>query len=151
MPRWVTWCGQSGMTMRAIRGMAAFYAASLLPARIIIGGCPGFLGFPDFRFTEKVPDFFIKFLTRPGNLVLDPFAGSNVVGCVAEELGRRWVSVEISQEYVVGRASWCDGPFGRFWLPHAARPVVCCDPQEIDRGTGSSCGEVVDEADACWC
>lgn len=36
------------------------------------------------RFTDKVPEFFIKFLTKPRNLVLDPFAGSNVVGYVAE-------------------------------------------------------------------
>ena len=56
------------------------------------------------RFTEKVPEFFIKFLTRPRNLVLDPFAGSNVVGYVAEKLKRRWISIEIKEEYVIGSA-----------------------------------------------
>lgn len=54
------------------------------------------------RFSERVPEFFIKFLTRPGNLVVDPFAGSNMVGQVAERLGRRWIAVEIKREYVLG-------------------------------------------------
>ena len=56
------------------------------------------------RFTQKVPTFFINFLTRPGDLVIDPFAGSNVVGGVAERMKRRWISVEINPEYVRGSA-----------------------------------------------
>jgi site-specific DNA-methyltransferase (cytosine-N4-specific) len=54
------------------------------------------------RFPVEIPDFFIRFLTRAGQLVVDPFAGSNVTGQVAEGLGRRWVSVEINREYVEG-------------------------------------------------
>ena len=61
------------------------------------------------RFTDKVPEFFINFLTRPRNLVLDPFAGSNVVGYVAEKLKRRWISVEIKEEYVIGSAFRFEG------------------------------------------
>jgi site-specific DNA-methyltransferase (cytosine-N4-specific) len=56
------------------------------------------------RFVEKVPEFFIKFLTKPGDIVLDPLSGSNVVGAVAERLGRRWISIEINEEYVVSSA-----------------------------------------------
>jgi site-specific DNA-methyltransferase (cytosine-N4-specific) len=54
------------------------------------------------RFPEPVPEFFIRFLTEPGQLVLDPFAGSNVTGAVAERLGRRWLGIEIRSEYVRG-------------------------------------------------
>jgi DNA modification methylase len=36
------------------------------------------------RFVDAVPEFFIKFLTLRNDTVLDPFAGSNVVGSVAE-------------------------------------------------------------------
>lgn len=61
------------------------------------------------RFVEAIPEFFIKFLTRPGDLVLDPFGGSNVVGAVAERLKRRWVSIEIQEKYVVGSAFRFDG------------------------------------------
>ncbi|MFQ5758500.1 MAG: DNA methyltransferase [Candidatus Bathyarchaeia archaeon] len=56
------------------------------------------------RFVEAVPEFFIRFLTRRGDTVLDPFSGSNVVGEVAERLGRKWISVEINLDYVVGSA-----------------------------------------------
>jgi site-specific DNA-methyltransferase (cytosine-N4-specific) len=54
------------------------------------------------RFPPAVPEFFIRFLTEPQQLVLDPFAGSNVTGQVAEALGRRWVSVEVNADYVAG-------------------------------------------------
>lgn len=54
------------------------------------------------RFVPQVPEFFIQFLTEPGQLVLDPFAGSNVVGQVAEELDRSWISCEINADYVAG-------------------------------------------------
>lgn len=56
------------------------------------------------RFSEKVPEFFIKFLTRPRNLIVDPFAGSNMVGHVAERLSRRWIGIEIKRQYVIGSA-----------------------------------------------
>lgn len=53
------------------------------------------------RFVDAIPDFFIRFLTRPNDLVLDPFAGSNVVGYVAEQHCRRWISIEIIKDYIV--------------------------------------------------
>jgi len=48
------------------------------------------------RFPPGVPEFFIRFLTEPQDLVLDPFAGSNVTGQMSETLERRWISIEIS-------------------------------------------------------
>jgi DNA modification methylase len=54
------------------------------------------------RFPAGLPEFFIHFLTEPGDLVVDPFAGSNVTGAVAERLGRRWIAVELIEEYVRG-------------------------------------------------
>lgn len=51
------------------------------------------------RFPATLPEFFIKFLTDENDIVIDPFAGSNTTGAVAESLGRRWISVEISEEY----------------------------------------------------
>ena len=39
------------------------------------------------RFPADLPEFFISLLTEPGDLVIDPFAGSNVTGAVAESLG----------------------------------------------------------------
>jgi site-specific DNA-methyltransferase (cytosine-N4-specific) len=54
------------------------------------------------RFPKEFAEFFIKFLTEEGDLVLDPFAGSNTTGYVAEILGRRWAAFELSEEYLRG-------------------------------------------------
>ena len=54
------------------------------------------------RMPAGVAEFFIKFLTQPGDLVLDPFAGSNITGAAAQRLNRHWVSIELKQEYVGG-------------------------------------------------
>jgi DNA modification methylase len=54
------------------------------------------------RFPAELPDFFINLLTEPGDLVVDPFAGSNVTGAVAESLGRRWLSIDVDEEYLQG-------------------------------------------------
>ena len=51
------------------------------------------------RFPGALPRFFIKFLTEPGDIVLDIFSGSNTSGESAERLGRRWVSMELDREY----------------------------------------------------
>lgn len=52
------------------------------------------------RFPAALPDFFLKLLTEDADIVLDPFAGSNTTGSVAESLGRRWIAMELSDEYL---------------------------------------------------
>jgi site-specific DNA-methyltransferase (cytosine-N4-specific) len=52
------------------------------------------------RFPGQVPLFFLRFLTAPCDLVLDPFAGSNTTGEVCEAEGRRWVAIERDREYL---------------------------------------------------
>lgn len=54
------------------------------------------------RYPEALVEFFLNFLTDEGALVVDPFAGSNVTGRVAETLQRRWLSCEINADYVAG-------------------------------------------------
>jgi site-specific DNA-methyltransferase (cytosine-N4-specific) len=51
------------------------------------------------RFPAALPTFFINFLTERGDKVLDPFAGSNTTGQVAESMGRRWIAVEQNRQY----------------------------------------------------
>ncbi len=51
------------------------------------------------RMPLGLASFFITFLTDPGDLILDPFAGSNTTGFTAELLERRWVSIEIEETY----------------------------------------------------
>jgi len=52
------------------------------------------------RFPAAIPDFFIRLLTDEGDVVLDPFAGSNTTGRVAEDRQRRWLGFELDSEYV---------------------------------------------------
>ncbi len=54
------------------------------------------------RMAPPLAGFFINFLTSPGDLVLDPFGGSNTTGAVAERLKRKWISVEANPDYVKG-------------------------------------------------
>jgi site-specific DNA-methyltransferase (cytosine-N4-specific) len=51
------------------------------------------------RMPSELAEFFIKFLTDSGDLVIDPFAGSNTTGAVAELLGRRWLTCEANWDY----------------------------------------------------
>ena len=59
------------------------------------------------RMPASLPEFFVRFLTDPGDIVLDPFGGSNTTGAVADTLGRRWVSIEPTDSYI-------EGSIGRF-------------------------------------
>jgi len=54
------------------------------------------------RFPAQLPEYFIRMLTEPGDLVVDPFAGSCVTGVVAEAMERRWACVELLESYLQG-------------------------------------------------
>jgi DNA modification methylase len=62
------------------------------------------------RFPADLPEYFIRMLTDPGDSVFDPFAGSYVTGEVAERLARKWVCVEMVEDYL-------SGALGRFERP----------------------------------
>lgn len=52
------------------------------------------------RFPMALPDFFIRLMSLPGQLVLDPFGGTGTTGVAAERLGRRWLMSELDETYV---------------------------------------------------
>lgn len=54
------------------------------------------------KFPKKFAEFFIKFLTDENDIVLDPFAGSNTTGYVAEQLKRKWLAFELVPSYLEG-------------------------------------------------
>ncbi len=54
------------------------------------------------RYPEALVRFFLNFLTDDGDLVLDPFAGSNVTGAACEVMGRRWLATEVNTDYLEG-------------------------------------------------
>ena len=51
------------------------------------------------RMPLELASFFISFLTDEGDLVLDPFGGSNTTGFCAERLKRKWISIDTNGEY----------------------------------------------------
>lgn len=51
------------------------------------------------RMPMELASFFIDFLTDEGDLVLDPFAGSNTSGFCAEVAKRRWISIDANEVY----------------------------------------------------
>jgi DNA modification methylase len=52
------------------------------------------------RFPAKLPEFFIRFLTEPNDLVVDIFCGSNTTGYVCELEKRRWMAFEERKDYL---------------------------------------------------
>jgi site-specific DNA-methyltransferase (cytosine-N4-specific) len=78
------------------------------------------------RFPAALPEFFVRMLTDAGDLVIDPFGGSCVTGEVCERLGRKWVCVELEQQYLEGAmVRFTDrpnrppvAPDARYSLPH---------------------------------
>jgi len=51
-------------------------------------------------FPEKLPEICIKAGTSEGDIVLDPFFGSGTTGYVAQRLGRKWIGIELNEEYI---------------------------------------------------
>jgi hypothetical protein len=63
------------------------------------------------RMPISLAIFFINLCTDVGDLVFDPFGGSNTTGAAAEKLGRRWISVEANVEYAAAGM----GRFNTLW------------------------------------
>ena len=74
------------------------------------------------RFPADLPEYFIRMLTEPGDLVLDPFAGSCVTGEVCERTERQWLCIEILPEY-------CEAALGRFLRPAHETARHSADPE----------------------
>lgn len=75
------------------------------------------------RFPQAIPEFFINLCTDIGDLVLDPFSGSNMTGRVAETLSREWIAFEIDEDYIKG---------SQFRFEENAPPVVePVEPSEV--------------------
>jgi site-specific DNA-methyltransferase (cytosine-N4-specific) len=78
------------------------------------------------RFPAELPEFFMKFLTDPGDLVVDIFSGSNTMGSAAEALDRHWLSIELDRGYaILSAVRFMDG-----WAEPRIRAVIT----EMERG-----------------
>jgi adenine-specific DNA-methyltransferase len=50
-------------------------------------------------YPEEISEKIIRACSSQGALILDPFSGSGTTPKVARSLGRRWIGIEISQDY----------------------------------------------------
>mgnify|MGYP000586758980 CR=1 FL=1 len=57
-------------------------------------------GFHGCQMPEQLLGRIIRISSNPQDLVLDPFAGSGTTLVVAKKLGRRWLGIELSPDYV---------------------------------------------------
>lgn len=51
-------------------------------------------------FPPKIPELCIKAGSKEGDTVLDPFFGSGTTGWVAQRLMRKWIGIELNEEYI---------------------------------------------------
>jgi site-specific DNA-methyltransferase (adenine-specific) len=50
-------------------------------------------------FPVSLPEWFIRLLTKPGDMVLDPFNGSGTTCVAANRLGRDYLGIDVNQDY----------------------------------------------------
>ncbi len=57
-------------------------------------------GFHGCQMPEQLLGRIVRVSSNPGDVVLDPFAGSGTTLAVAKKLDRQWIGCELSEEYV---------------------------------------------------
>lgn len=58
------------------------------------------------RYPEKLAEFFILSGSNPGDIVLDPFAGSGTTGAVAHRYGRQYLCIDVNPDYKKLGEAW---------------------------------------------
>lgn len=93
------------------------------------------------RFDPALAHLLLHWYSRPGDLVIDPFAGGPVRGAVAHALDRRYVGVDIDPDLVARNQAACEGPRWEVgdaatWSPPQADLVLTCPPYgDLERYT----------------
>ncbi len=100
-------------------------------------------GFHGCQMPEQLLGRIIRACSHPGEVVLDPFAGSGTTLAVAKKLGRHWIGFELSEEYAAqGRKRVQQSREGQP-LDGAPEPLVSAPrtpPAENDKGSGKRRG-----------
>ena len=85
-------------------------------------------GYPTQK-PEGVVRRMVQASSRPGDLCLDPFAGSGTLGAVAAKLGRRYLLIDESPEAV--------GVMERRLAPLRAQKACSAAPSGVDAGAAA--------------
>src|SRR5262249_20416494 len=65
-------------------------------------------GFHGCQMPEQLLGRIVRGCSNPGDVVLDPFAGSGTTLVVAKKLGRNWLGFELSEDYARRASSRVD-------------------------------------------
>ncbi|MBU0512682.1 MAG: site-specific DNA-methyltransferase [Chloroflexi bacterium] len=71
-------------------------------------------------FPIDLPTWFIKLFTQEGDVVLDPFIGSGTTAAAAIELGRKFIGIDVNDEYC--QLAWKRTSEIQIRLPQFAEP-----------------------------
>lgn len=88
------------------------------------------------QFPAALPGRCIAISTNPGDLVLDPFVGSGTTGVAALSLGRRFIGIDVSAEYL----ALADGKIGEVegQLPLDITPVASTSAEIASMNAGNA-------------
>jgi site-specific DNA-methyltransferase (adenine-specific) len=93
-------------------------------------------GFHGCQMPEQLLGRIIRTSSYPGDLVVDPFAGSGTTLAVAKKLGRQWLGIELSRDYVKRAASRIDDCRVGDPLDGAADPIRSAPPTSKGKKRG---------------
>jgi site-specific DNA-methyltransferase (adenine-specific) len=89
----------SGMARNWDRMKKTLDTGLVLPTNVLYLACETSNKGHSAAYPITLPTWFIKLLTNPADVVLDPFCGSGTTCCAAKELGRQYFGIEIYHEY----------------------------------------------------
>jgi len=95
--RWEAWFWLSGD--KAERESEWPFLPDVLVANRVVPGHIEAVNHPTQK-PIKLIEQLMRFFSKPGDLVFDPFMGSGTTAVVANRLGRRWFGCDISEQYV---------------------------------------------------
>jgi len=94
-------------------------------------------GFHGCQMPEQLLARIVRTSSNPGDIVLDPFAGSGTTVAVAKKLGRQWLGCELSEEYVRAATERLEGIEVGAPLDGPADPIASAPTTANGRKLGS--------------
>lgn len=102
-------------------------------------------GFHGCQMPEQLLGRIVRVSSNPGDVVLDPFAGSGTTLAVAKKLGRKWIGCELSDEYVRAATERLAGIKSGEALDGPADPIASAPSTSNGRRLKEIMAEAIDE------
>jgi len=88
------WTGEEELIYRKNIG----YPRSIIEAGVVKEYTPEYIGHPS-QIPISLVEMLVKMSTEEGDLVIDPFSGSGTTASVCEKLNRKYIVIEITEEW----------------------------------------------------